>query len=53
MEIEKIGQGLEVLIPLADLVFLSKDFAQNDVGAESVTEAVNLTKDKLRDGISF
>jgi hypothetical protein len=52
VEIEKIDQGHEVLISLADLVFLSKDFAQNDIRAESASEVINLTKDKLRAGKS-
>ena len=50
VEIEKIGQGFENLFDLADLVFLSKDFACHEGGAKSADEAINFYKDRLRTG---
>jgi hypothetical protein len=53
VEIEKNDQGFENLLDLADLVFLSKDFATHEGGAKSADEAIEIFKDRLRKGNSY
>ena len=52
VEIEKADHGLEALLPLADLVFVSKDFSKFS-GAQSSKEAVGILKNRIAKGGYF
>ena len=47
VEVEKINRNFEELIPFGDVVFISKDIAQNH-GAKTPTEALELFKGQLK-----
>ncbi len=52
VEAEKVGLGFETLIPLGDVVFVSKDVAKAN-GANNMEEALDLFGPRLKKGARF
>jgi len=52
VEVEKVGRNFEDFIPLADVVFVSKDVAQWH-GCPDMKSAISTFRPKLRDGASL
>ena len=57
VEVEKVGRGLEALVPLADVVFVSKEVAKangaNDMNEVRVSDVVRDSIVVQRDYITY